>query len=335
MKKFLITMIVLIIGATAYAANIEILPTMSSKTNVQDRVWVATFQIVWNDLMDKFVFGPVRFFEGNPQIVKELNAQEFTTDDISSKSYYKYSGKITKDTKKTIEKGIKKKFNEKSDILNQLDLTPSPQRFIIYAMLKKDFEFVRPFDKLGKLAFKNSNAEFFGINKKSDKELRDGVKVLFYNSPKDYAVVLKTNSQEEVYLYKTPNTKPFNFIYADMLKKQNLYNGDSKFGGKDELRIPNIKFFEEKQFEDLQNKRIKGTQYTIGQAIETVKFEMNNKGVKLKSEAAITMLATALNPKEETPRYFYFDDTFVIFLKENKKSKPYFALRVNDIDKFK
>jgi len=41
-----------------------------------------------------------------------------------------------------------------------------------------------------------------------------------------------------------------------------------------------------------------------------------------------------LPPEEIVPRLFYFDDTFVIFLKEKEKKRPYFALRVNDITKF-
>ena len=62
---------------------------------------------------------------------------------------------------------------------------------------------------------------------------------------------------------------------------------------------------------------------------------MNNKGIKLKSEAGLTAEVTSLLPPEElVPRLFYFDDTFVIFIKEKNKNKPYFALRVNDITKF-
>ena len=59
--------------------------------------------------------------------------------------------------------------------------------------------------------------------------------------------------------------------------------------------------------------------------METVKFEMDNTGVKLKSEAAIIAKMTALLPSAE-PRYFYFDDTFVLFLKEKGKDKPYFII---------
>ena len=218
--------------------------------------------------------------------------------------------------------------------MDKLDLKPNNENFLIYAMLKKDFEFTKPFDKLGKSNFRDKKAEFFGINRHSNDKLKDGVKVLFYNSDTDFAVVLSTTSSDEVYLYKTSNTKPFNYIYEDMNKKHELYRGNCRLGAKDELKVPNLKFFEEKQFDELKNKRIKGTRYKIDNAIETVKFEMNNKGVKLKSEAAITMLATSLNPSAIEPRYFYFNDTFVIFLKEQNKSKPYFALRVFNIDNF-
>ena len=89
---------------------------------------------------------------------------------------------------------------------------------------------------------------------------------------------------------------------------------------------------EEKTFNELTGKRVKGTNLVIDQALETVKFNMDYKGVQLKSEAAISVRMTALRPND--PRYFNFDDTFFLFLKEKGKEKPYFALRVYDISKF-
>ena len=332
-KLFLSILLTLIMFSPAFAGNIEILPTMQSKTNVQDRVWVGTFQLVWNDFMDKIAFTQIKFPAGTPIMVNELNRQAFTEDDLSEKCFYKYVGKIKRNTKNVIAKNIKKKFNATSDILDKLDLTPSKDRFLIYAMLNKDFEFTNPFDKLGRLNFRDQEAEFFGIDNNSNKELDDSVRVLFYNNPSDFAVVLDTNKKDEVFLYKTSNTKTFNYIYSDMFKKSQAYEGDNKFGENDELRVPNIKFFEERDFEELANKRVKGTNLIIEQALESVKFEMNNYGVKLKSEAAMTAMTTALLPPEE-PRLFYLDDTFVMFLKEKGKNKPYFALRVHDISNF-
>ncbi len=338
MKKLLALLITIIMtaGIQAFAGNIEILPTFASKSNAQDRVWVGTFQLVWNDFINKIVFNPIRFREGNPVIVNNLNKQEFTANDLSENSYYKYAGKVKKNTKKQISKAIRKKFKETSDILDKLDLTPRNDMFVLYAMLKKDFEFIREFDKLEHSTFgENSFANYFGIDKNSNPSLGQGVKVLFYNNSDDFAVELITKNNDEVYLYKNSSNKPFKYIYADMLKKQAKFFGDKNFKKVDELKVPNIKFFEEKNFEELANRRIMGTNMVINQAIETIKFDMNNKGVKLKSEAAMTVMTTALLPSEEaTPRLFYFDDTFVIFLKETKKENPYFALRVNDITKF-
>jgi len=336
MKKIIGLFIVSIFfGAKVFASGIDIVPTMMSKSAEQDRVWAGTFQLVWNDFMDKFVHNNVRFKEGTPETAWQLNAQSFTKDDISDDSYYKISTKIDKNTKKKITKALKKKFKEKSDILDRLDLTPSPNNFLIYAMLKKDFEFKTAFDKLGKSNFgNNQQAEYFGIDENSDSDLLKSVDVLFYNNSDDFAVMLKTKSDDRVYLYKTPNNKTFNLLLKDMLKKAELYKGAKTFKNIDELKIPNIKFFAEKNFTEFANKRVLGTNIFINQAMETVRFEMNHKGVKLKSEAAITMMTTSFNPIPNIPRLFYFDDTFVIFLVEKGKKTPYFALRVNDITKF-
>lgn len=334
MKKLIISLLTtLFLFSPAFAGNIDVLATMQSKSNIQDRVWVGTFQIVWNDFMDKIAHTVIKFPDGTPQIVNELNRQDFTVEDLSENCYYKYSGKVKKNTKKTIAKAIKRKFDETSELLEQLNLTPDKNKFIVYAMLKKDFEFLKPFDKLGKSNFRDQEAEFFGIDKNSSSELAQGVRVLFYNSPSDFAVALDTNGKDEVYLYKTENTKTFNYIYADMLKKEAQYSGDKTLNKDDELKVPNLKFYEEKSFDEVTGKRIKGTNLVIDQAMETIEFEMNNKGVELKSEAAMIATMSALLPPEEV-RNFYFDDTFVLFLKEKTKSKPYFALRVHDISNF-
>lgn len=338
MKKILVLLALFLFmcNIQVYASELEVQPTMFSKPKAQDRVWVGSFQIVWNDFIDKVVFNPIRFREGTPFYVYELNQKTFTTDDISESCYYKYAGKVKKNTKNQIAKAIRKKFKEKSDILDKLDLNPRNDMLLVYAMLKKDFEFLRAFDKLGVSEFGDSvTAEYFGIGKNSAKVLGRGVEVLFYNDINDFAVKLMTTGNDEVYLYKNASNKPFYFIYSDMLKKQSAYSGKKEFQNVDELKVPNISFFEEKTFEELTNKRIMGTNLVINQAVETVKFDMNNKGVKLKSEAAMSIMTTALRPEEEViPRKFYLDNTFVIFLIEKDKKSPYFALRVNDITKF-
>ncbi|MCQ2740066.1 MAG: hypothetical protein MJ237_07555 [bacterium] len=336
MKKLfgIIITIILTMNLYSYASDIEIQPTMKSRSNSQDRVWVGTFQIVWNDFIFKYVHNPVRFWEGTPIIAQELNLQEFDTNEISDSCYYKYSGSITKNTKNNIKKAIKRKFKETSDILDKIELTPSKNSFLIYVMLKKDFEFLQEFDKLGSLPFAKTKAEFFGIKSSTDSNVRQNVKVLFYNSPDDFAVKLITRGNDEVIVYKNSSNKNFNDLYYEVKTKTARYTGIKTLNDKDELRIPNIKFNISRDFDELCNKRITGTNLTITKAIETVKFDMDNKGVKLKSEAAMAISKTALMPNTIKPRYFYYNNTFNIFLKEQNKEKPYFALRVHDISKY-
>ena len=75
MRKLLVLLFSLILmsNGASFASGIEIEPTMQTRTNAQDRVWVGTFQLVWNDFMDKIVHNPVRFREGSPVMVQELN----------------------------------------------------------------------------------------------------------------------------------------------------------------------------------------------------------------------------------------------------------------------
>ena len=336
MKKLLGFFIVMFLFANlvSNANEIEIQPTMQSKSNTQDRVWVGSFQLAWNDFIDRVVHNPIRFREGTPLSVYELNKKEFSSDDISSESYYKLVSKVNKKTKKEIEKTLKKKFDVKSDIINSLDLTPSNDKYIIYAILKKDFEFVNEFDKLGKSMFGiDDMAEYFGIDQNSKRELGRGIRVLFYNSPDDFALQIPTKNNEDVYLYRNSANKAFCQIYADMLKKQTLYRGNIEFTINDELKVPFINFFKEQSFDEIASKRVMGTNLVINQALEAISFNMDNKGGRLKSEASLGFTTTSLVPDEEKRR-FYYENTFVIFLKEKGKTSPYFALRVNDIKKY-
>ena len=64
---------------------------------------------------------------------------------------------------------------------------------------------------------------------------------------------------------------------------------------------------------------------------------MNNTGVKLKSEAAMSIMTMSLMPemKKQRGRNFYFNNTFALFLKEKDKSMPYYAMRVKDMELYK
>ncbi len=338
MKKLLTLMTaLLLISSTVYAKvpqTLDVLPVMSSQSNQQNRLWVGTFQLVWNDLMDGIVKAPIKFAGSTPTIVKALNKQSFKSEDLSESSYYKTFGETSPELKTEIETAIKEKFNETSDILDGMDWTKEEGKYTVYAMLKKDFKFMTAFDKLKPARFAHSHkrVNFFGIDNNSNNILDDMVHVLFYNSSKDFAVAIITEGSDIVYLYRTDDNKSFDKLYADMQNKESEYMGNREFAAKDELKIPDISLYKMHSFKEVCGHRIKGTDIEIDQAIETVDFKMNNEGVKLKSEALIMTKMTALLPTEiSKPRKFFFDDTFVMFLQESDKENPYFALRVHDM----
>lgn len=338
MKKILVSLAILVamIGgiSTAQAQevnSIEVLPTMNTQSTAQNRIWVGTFQLVWNELTDKIVKAPVKFLDFDSQMANNLNQKQFKKSNLNEKSYYVKSGIVSPALKAEIEKNIKSKFHETSDILKMFDFTYNPEKIFVYAMLKKDFRFTNAFDKLATGNFGNSQekVKYFGINDNSNQKLYKNVSVLFYNDDNDFAVKLYTKGKDEVLLYRTNDDKTFDKYYAELNDKTAKYNGDKNFVKNDTLTIPDIKLYQETSFNELEGHQIVGTNMQIDKTIETVDFRMNNKGVKLKSEAAIMLRCMSLAPREG--RDFTFNNNFVLFLIEKNQNTPYYAMKVSDV----
>ena len=337
MKKLLTALFILLasiifIQTKAAAQDIELLPAITSESSAPNRVWVGTFQIVWNELIDEVLRKPVKFAGYNSQVAKELNKKTFKKSDVNENSYYVKSGIVSPDLKTEIETAIKEKFDETSDILDTFDWSYDPQKLLIYAMLKKDFKFQVPFDRLSKGSFGQNPAaiDYFGINEDSSRRLFKNTAVMFYNANNDFAVKLYTKTKDIVILYRTDDDKTFDKYFEDVNQKAEKYMDSRSFGRDDKLSIPDLNLYLETSFPDVEGHRIKGTNYVIDKTIETVKFKMDNEGVKLKSEAALMMKALAM--PVERGRNFSFNNNYVLFLIEKGKKTPYYAMRITDVE---
>lgn len=291
--------------------------------------WCITFQLIWNDFLDTLFEGkPVEFVGGNTPLVDELNQRLYSKDLLSEDSYYIKNGIISKKLKRQIEKDIKKKFNEKSDILDAIDWNVK-NCLLFYTMLKKEFNFLKAFDKLPSQKFNNSNekVKYFGIEKSSKSDLYKNVQVLFYHNENDFAVSLKTKENEDVILYRTDNEESFENYFKEVNEKMNV---TADFNHNDVLKVPNIDVNKLITYKELCGKQIKNSNYMISQALQTIKFKLDEKGGTLKSEAAMAVKCTALAPPVLEKRFFIFDKPFVLFLKEASKDKPYYAMKIKD-----
>lgn len=111
--------------------------------------------------------------------------------------------------------------------------------------------------------------------------------------------------------------------------RNDLVSGKTTFEKDDMLRIPFIKVDDEINYDELCGKEIKNSKYYIKQALQTIDFELNNVGGSVKSEAVIDATTKALT---ENARKMIFDSDFILYLKEENKEQPYFALKVDNTD---
>ena len=333
-------------------SGITVVPTMND-TITTDSSWCGTFQLVWNDMKNEVVKKDVIF---NPQLdmVKNLNKEDFNETMLSEDYYYKIYGLKSLALKEQIENGIKEKFNQTSDILDDFDWSeseldnpnnPDERRYFFYTMLYRKFEFLQEFDKLDNSKFGNkyNDIQYFGIDENTENSVGNQIKVLYYNSKDDFAIIVNTKTDDEVIFCKSPTGSNFNEIFEKMNNEADKYTGSKSFKNVDEFKAPNLEFDEKKEYTELENKKFETADpyydtAEIQKAIQTIKFSLDEKGGEIKSEAAIDMkMDTSLvetKPKADEPRYFYVDDTFAIFLREKNKPKPYFAGRIDDITKF-
>ena len=318
-----------------FIGKAEITPTYTSGLSTMDgnKVWCGTFNLVWNDFMNDVVKGNVEFRDGESELANELNKQSFKVDQLSDNSYFNIHGQaMGEDLKNKIQIGIKQKFNEDSNLIDRIDWNDS-NGYVLYAMLKKEFNFLEPFSTaMGSMTFNNSEPRIkcFGVDSSNNPIASKNVEVLFYNSEDDFAIKLKTKEGEEVILYKTTGeNKSFEENYKEIKKQQINYSGKNTFEENDILRIPFIKVNDEINYDELCGREIKNSNYYIKQALQTIDFELNNVGGSVKSEALIDATQKAWTEKS---RKMIFDSDFILYLKEKSKEQPYFALKVDNTD---
>ncbi len=278
-------------GGKLSQSGILVVPTMNDQL-AADSSWCGSFQLVWNDLKNELVKKDI-VFTPQPDMVNNLNKEDFNETMLSDEYYYKTYGLKNLELKSRIEKNIKDKFNQTSDIIDAFDWSDnlSNPSFFIYAMLYREFEFINTFDKLDKGWFgSKSNVKYFGIDKNTKESVGNQIDVLYYNSKDDFAIVINSKEKDELILCKKPQGNTFNEIYENMINKANLYGGEKSFGEKDEFKAPNIDIKENREYYELQGKTLVTAnpdypEVNLEKALQTINFELNEKGRKNKERS--------------------------------------------------
>ena len=293
--------------------NITMNPSYQSTLdeNTINNLWVGTLDLAWKDLEDKIGLNKIELEGEMPQIANDLNESTFSKEMLNPNDY-----KIN--VERTVTNGYK-----------------------IDATLNKELNFLESFDNFNDYKWTFGNSEeyikYFGINNASPEKMNKNVEILFYNKlnngsllSNDMAIKLKTKEGDEIILYRTDDKKSFDEYYEDVKTKAKNYKGRTEFTKDDELRIPYVKVNGMINYKQLYEKKIKNSKgLYIYDVIQNVNFYLNERGCNLSSKA--TMVTEYMGIGQDT-KYCYFQDTFIVFMKEANSDKPYFALKVDNND---
>lgn len=293
--------------------NITMNPSYQSTLdeNTINNLWVGTLDLAWKDLEEKIGLNKIELEGEMPQIANDLNESTFSKEMLNPNDY-----KIN--VERTVTNGYK-----------------------IDAILNKELNFLESFDNFSDYKWTFGNSEeyikYFGINNASPEKMNKNVEILFYNKlnndsllSNDMAIKLKTKEGDEIILYRTDDKKSFDEYYEDIKVKTKNYKGRTEFSEDDELRIPYVKVNGMINYNELYDKKIKNSKgLYIYDVIQNVNFYLNERGCNLSSKA--TMVTEYMGIGQDT-KYCYFQDTFIIFMKEKNSDKPYFALKVDNND---
>ena len=284
--------------------NVTFNPTYQSTLDEHtvNNLWIGTLDLAWKDLEEK-VGGRIEL-EENIDIANELNNSNFSKEMLDENDY-------TINVTRTVTNG-----------------------YNIETKLNKNLSFWYPFDNFNNdynYTFGKDGTDYikdFGINNASKEELNQNVEVLFYNGNNDFAVLLNTKEGDEIILYRTDENKSFNEYYEDIKNKKGNYNGSTTFEENDELLVPYVNVNGTVAYNELADKIIKNTNgMYISNVMQDVNFNLNESGCNMKSHATMTTEYLSVGS-----RYFWFRDTFIIFMKEENSNMPYFALKVDNQD---
>jgi hypothetical protein len=124
-----------------------------------------------------------------------------------------------------------------------------------------------------------------------------------------------------------------------VLERMNASKPDYVNRRLDKLAIPQLNFDLDKNFTELENlqlviepdAKIKGP-LVITEVKQLLRFQLNETGAKLKSEALIAVPAGAPETPAPTPQphIMIFDQPFLILMKRANSATPYFALWVGN-----
>ena len=324
----------------------ELLVPSDHSSVAGNAAWCAPMQICWNMFLDTYNDGQPVPEDGQPEVVADLNDATFTTDMVGTDHYVSFAGLATNDAKAEIEQLIDERFDQKSDILDNLTWADDPAlaEMLFYAMLYRQFTFIIPFDTLDNADFGTAeggnlteDVAYFGFEADSTAyDMMSQVTPLFWESNERFAVQIWCETDDILLLARGAKGANFDEIWNDIQASRDAEEARLEVAS---FACPKLEVDVVTQYADLAGLTIETSsgEVPITEALQTLKFKLDETGGVIKSEAAMAA-GTAFDPTEPQPHDFRFDDSFVLFLVDAMafgSYYPYAGLYINNMADFK
>jgi hypothetical protein len=305
-------------------------------TNV---IWCGTMQLCWNEAI-KLVGEKLQFTTPSP-VAKLLNRENFTGADLDPSSYVAIADFEKNHVEDEIRAALQKTFGGAAspELIPPAPAHPGPDDFVAYSYLFKNLAFANVFSDQVTLDFQDKPVECFGFDgtyKMGD--ARSQVTICDYQSDDDFVVRIATKSpQDELILAKVKPGATLAKTIATALQRTDHGTGVA-LGDDDTMAVPKLNFDLRRDFAELEGlvlkpgpaARVKDP-LVISKAEQLVRFQLNEKGAILKSEATMVMTATAMAPQYQPPvRHLEFNGPFLLMLRQKGASQPYLAIWIGN-----
>ena len=301
-------------------------------------LWCGTFQLAWNEVCG-LTGGDIKFDSDDPMI-GALNKRGFTKESLDEMSYVALAGFVRDGIHEKIPKAVEEKFHGafKPRLLPDTGLTPRPQDIVAYACLYKHLSFPVAFERLDDgLTFGGEQVPAFGFRtfKPEREKAYQQLSILDYQNENDFVIELKTSSDgDRLILAKVqPKQTLAETVGSVQARVESVQVQEGTTN--DVLVVPKLDFDVTREYSEIERKHLVSTNANVAQdlvvrsASQNTKFEMNEKGVELRSEAEMS-IGCAQHVSPPITHRMIFDRPFLIMMERTKAAVPYFALWVDN-----
>src|ERR1700677_772318 len=304
-------------------------------------IWCGTLQLAWNSAID--LVGEKLQFVTQPPVVDLLNQEDFTSADLDPNLFGAVADFEKNHVEDKIRAALQKTFGGAAspELIPEPEKNPQPYDFVAYSYLFKNLQFAKPFAKNTEFNFEDHPVKSFGfLERKSslDPAIFLQVRINDYQSPDDFIITLQTKAtDDDLILAKIAPGATMQETITSVMQRIAAQNGHwENPGTRDSLAVPDLNFDLKKSFKELVGLNLKpGPNIKVDNLVtekveQLVRFQLNEKGAVLKSEAVIQMVGAMAMANEPPPYEMLFDKPFLILMKQAKSDKPYFAMWVGN-----